>query len=472
MLRLRIALLSTLALISACASGVSDDPEPPPYMPPRTDAGPRDAGPPRDASLDLGAPLDGGAELDMATDVDMALDLDAAADIDMALDVDLGADVDAGVPVDLGADVDAGVPVDLGADVDAGAPVDLGAELDAGVVGMDLGADVDAGADLGVDAGIDAGPAGPCTGLSDCSPCMGGVCVAGACAAPPETLVYDFESGALPAGWVAAGAVPWQIGSGRARGGMFSARSGAIGNSQSSTLTATFTVSQPVVVSFWLNTETENVYDKLEVLVDGVVSGTWSGTTAWTATSVSFGSGTHTVVWRYSKDISGIVGADRVWIDDVTVRAAPAALGFEDAMLPAGFTTSGTATWIVDTARARTGTYAAASGDIGNSQQSSLTRTVNLAVASEVSFWFTTSTETGPITPFDSLQFRVDGTIVGEWAGERGWARASAMVTAGPHTLEWRYRKDGSASSGADRVWIDDVVTGEEPPTVGPVCGG
>jgi hypothetical protein len=448
------------ASLSACASGVSDDPEPPPYMPPRTDAGPRDAGPPRDASVDLGAPFDGGLELDMAMDVDMAVDIDAGADLDMAMAVDLGAELDAGAGVDLGADVDAGATVDLGADGDAGA------------VGMDMGADVDAGADLGVDAGIDAGPAGPCTGVSDCSPCMGGVCVAGACAAPPETLVYDFESGVLPGGWIAGGAVPWQIGSGRAHGGMLSARSGAIGNSQQSTLTATFTVSQPAVVSFWVNTETENVYDKLEVLLDGVVSGTWSGTTAWTATSVSFAAGTHTLVWRYSKDISGTFGADRVWIDDVTVRAAPAALGFEDGMLPAGFTTSGAATWIVDTVRARTGTYAAASGDIGNSQQSSLTRTVTLAAASEVSFWFTTSTETGPITLFDSLQFRVDGTVVGEWAGERTWARASATVAAGTHVLEWRYRKDGSASSGADRVWIDDVVTGEEPPAAGPVCGG
>jgi hypothetical protein len=454
-----LAFASSLCVLAACARGASEDPEPPPYMPPRTDAGPRDAGPSRDASVDLGAPLDGGLELDMATDVDMALDVDAGADIDMAMEVDLGADADAGVTVD------------LGADVDGGAPVDLGAEVDAGVV-VDLGADIDAGPDLGVDAGIDAGPTGPCTGVGDCTPCMGGVCVAGACAAPPETLVYDFESGTLPMAWVAAGAVPWQVGTGRAYGGMFSARSGAIGNSQSSTLTATFTVSQAVVVSFWVNTETENVYDKLDVLVDGSVASTWSGTTAWTQASVSFAAGTHTILWRYSKDISGIVGADRVWIDDVVVRAAPAALGFEDGALPPGFTTSGAATWILDTVRARTGTYAAASGDIGNSQQSNLTRTVTLAAASEVSFWYTTSTETGPITPFDSLQFRVDGVVVGEWAGERAWARASATVAAGTHVLEWRFRKDGSTSTGADRVWIDDVVTGEEPPTAGPVCGG
>jgi hypothetical protein len=32
------------------------------------------------------------------------------------------------------------------------------------------------------------------------------------------------------------------------------------------------------------------------------------------------------------------------------------------------------------------------------------------------------------------------------------------MVSAGTHTFEWRYDKDGSLSSGSDQVWIDDVA--------------
>jgi hypothetical protein len=26
------------------------------------------------------------------------------------------------------------------------------------------------------------------------------------------------------------------------------------------------------------------------------------------------------------------------------------------------------------------------------------------------------------------------------------------------HTLEWRYDKDGSVSTGSDMVWVDDIV--------------
>ena len=265
----------------------------------------------------------------------------------------------------------------------------------------------------------------------------------------------------------------WEVASGTTHGGMFSARSGTIADSQTSSLSATFNFSQAVTISFWLNTSTESGFDELDVLLDGAVINTWSGTTAWTLTSLAATAGTHTIQWRYTKDGSAALGSDRVWIDDVTVVPAPPALGFEDSMLPPGFTTSATAGWFVDSSRAHTGTRSLASGDIADSQSTNLSRTVTLAAAAEVSFWYFTSSEGSLFgTPYDSLQFLVDGALRGEWGGEVAWTRASAAVPAGTHTLEWRYQKDGSVSSGADRVWIDDVVTGEEAAAGGPVCGG
>ena len=77
-------------------------------------------------------------------------------------------------------------------------------------------------------------------------------------------------------------------------------------------------------VSFSYRTSTESGYDYLNVLVDGVAQGSgWSGTTSWTSTSVPISAGTHTVMFRYSKDSSVSSGSDAVWIDDVSSGASP-----------------------------------------------------------------------------------------------------------------------------------------------------
>ena len=64
----------------------------------------------------------------------------------------------------------------------------------------------------------------------------------------------------------------------------------------------------------------------------------------------------------------------------------------------------------------------------------------------------------------------VDGTMRDQWSGTTGWTMVSYPLTAGSHTIEWRYVKDASVSSGSDAVWVDDVSVGP-PPTGGPLCG-
>ena len=50
------------------------------------------------------------------------------------------------------------------------------------------------------------------------------------------------------------------------------------------------------------------------------------------------------------------------------------------------------------------------------------------------------------------------------WAGTRGPTTVSFPLTAGAHTLRWRYAKDGSVNTGLDAAFIDDVtVTGCAP---------
>jgi hypothetical protein len=79
---------------------------------------------------------------------------------------------------------------------------------------------------------------------------------------------------------------------------------------------------------------------------------------------------------------------------------------------------------------------------------------ITLSSPATISFWLFTSTESG----FDYLRFFVDGAMMGQWSGATAWTQASASLAAGPHTIEWRYTKDGSLTSGMDAVFVDDVV--------------
>ena len=127
---------------------------------------------------------------------------------------------------------------------------------------------------------------------------------------------------------------------------------------------------------------------------------------------------------------------------------------FEGGAVPAEFASSGNANWIVDNGNPIAGTWSAASGDIANSQTSNFALAVNFAIPGTVDFTHEESTEGS----FDYLEFWIDNVMQAEWSGVNAAAGASYPVAAGPHTLEWRYTKDGSVDSGSDRVWVDDIM--------------
>lgn len=133
---------------------------------------------------------------------------------------------------------------------------------------------------------------------------------------------------------------------------------------------------------------------------------------------------------------------------------------FEGGVLPGEFATSGNANWIVDSSNPIAGAFSAASGIISHSQTSNLTLQTVFAIDGTVEFTHEESSEGS----FDYLEFWIDGALQQEWAGINAAQTASFPVTAGAHTLEWRYTKDGSVNSGSDRVWVDDIVlTGGTP---------
>ena len=303
---------------------------------------------------------------------------------------------------------------------------------------------------------------------NDCTTCGGGVCAAGSCGASPATLQYGFESG-LPGGWTvgaSSSGTGWVIDGSRVFAGAMAARSGTTPHGGTSWMRATLTVRAPSLVTFRISTSSERGYDWLNVLVDGMEQWGWSGDTAWMQAAVVIPAGSHTVEWQYAKDGGTTQGSDRVWVDDVRVEHLQPSADFEGGAMPSAFTTSSTTGWIVDGSSVHAGAFGAHSATIAHSASSTLSRIVTLAAAGELSFWLRTSTE----RTHDTLELLVDGASRGEWSGETAWTHVAVPLTAGEHLLEWVYSKDSSVTGGMDRVWIDDVVTGETAGGGG-ICG-
>jgi hypothetical protein len=102
---------------------------------------------------------------------------------------------------------------------------------------------------------------------------------------------------------------------------------------------------------------------------------------------------------------------------------------------------------------------AARSGGIGGSQETVLQTTLATNVAGSVSFWWKVSSEQF----FDTLEFRINGTVQASISGEVDWQFASFPVSAGTNVLLWRYSKDSSFDSGLDAAFVDQFSFASAP---------
>jgi len=132
--------------------------------------------------------------------------------------------------------------------------------------------------------------------------------------------------------------------------------------------------------------------------------------------------------------------------------------GFEDNTLPP-FTSSGTmGNWSITSAAGEfnTGVYGAGSASGTDSTDSRLEMTVTIpAGGSAYSFDYRVDSEGS----YDYLRFYVDDVQEGgaSWSGSVAWANYAGTLTAGTHTLSWRYSKDSSSSTGLDRAFVDNI---------------
>lgn len=142
--------------------------------------------------------------------------------------------------------------------------------------------------------------------------------------APASSTLLDqnFETSIAPL--TTSGNANWFIQNTSANQGTFSAESGNIADDETTSLFYTATLTEPGVISFSVETSTENIYDILEFFVNGVSVQSWSGVIGWNNYTYNFPTAnTYSLEWRYTKDDSVSEGDDLVRIDNVLISTTP-----------------------------------------------------------------------------------------------------------------------------------------------------
>lgn len=133
-------------------------------------------------------------------------------------------------------------------------------------------------------------------------------------------LVEDWETGDFSKfNWTSGGNLPWTISNIGPYEGVFTAKSGAIGHSQSSLLILNYNVPANDSIKFYCKTSCEPVADGFKFYIDNVMKVSQSGTTPWTRSAVPVTAGTHTFKFIYTKNGGNVAGSDCVWLDFIVL---------------------------------------------------------------------------------------------------------------------------------------------------------
>ena len=132
-------------------------------------------------------------------------------------------------------------------------------------------------------------------------------------------IVEDFETGDFTAyDWTLGSDINWYIDANESYEGSYSARSGAISESSSTSLKLQVEVLATGELSFYKKVSTEADYDFFTFLIDNVKVGEWSGAHDWSKSSFEITQGTHVIEWKYTKDYAVSGGSDCCWIDYIS----------------------------------------------------------------------------------------------------------------------------------------------------------
>ena len=163
-----------------------------------------------------------------------------------------------------------------------------------------------------------------------------------------------------------------------------------------------------------------------------------------------------------AKDAAGNNSTQTASASATTLAATPSAstaYDFEGGTVPAVFDVTPSAPWVIATDQKHVGTYSIKSGNAGSGNSfSQLTLLANFE-AGDVSFWRRYETELN----YDKFIFLIDGVPQSGYpksgSGTTWMQNAfTSTLTAGVHSLDWIYVKDGGSNSGGDAVWLDDIA--------------
>ena len=120
--------------------------------------------------------------------------------------------------------------------------------------------------------------------------------------------------------------------------------------------------------------------------------------------------------------------------------------------------------WTITTNDPYEGTYCMKSGGAGVANVvSNMTVTVNIPADGEMSFFGKISCEQS----WDYGYFFIDGTQMGQYTGAGSWGERKFPITAGDHTFQWRYTKDGSVNNNDDCFYVDYITFYRRPEPLG-----
>ena len=118
---------------------------------------------------------------------------------------------------------------------------------------------------------------------------------------------------------------------------------------------------------------------------------------------------------------------------------------------------NGSYPWEVTTTHPYEGTYCMRSTNYNvASSTSSIDVTVDIPADGIMSFFGYISSENN----WDYGYFFIDGVQKGQYTGAGQWAERTFDITAGTHTFQWRYTKDGSVNSNDDCFYVDYIRGG------------
>jgi hypothetical protein len=133
--------------------------------------------------------------------------------------------------------------------------------------------------------------------------------------------IEDFETADFSSfDWTGGGDANWVIDS-DAHTGMYSGKSGPIGDGNTTDLVLDINVMAAGDLSFFYKVSSEATYDFFRFFIDGSSMMTADGEVSWTEASFPLSVGNHVLTWQYDKDYSVSSGSDCAWVDDIIFPA-------------------------------------------------------------------------------------------------------------------------------------------------------